>query len=238
MSACCNRCPAGAPSQDCASTPLRTRDRFSGPRGGAPGCSAGPLRENVPVLLATTGKTTPPFAAAAAYVTRVEVASSYSPGQVAYKEGEAVTVRLTFSEPVSLTGVDAGGANEARVALTVGTASRTAVAAAATSGSATLDLAYTVQAGDNDADGVAIEGGLVLGGTAAVRDADGIDAVLSFNAVADVPSAEVVTAFAALPAPASGEGPRRARAGRRSGAPTRSWASAGTRATPRPPAPA
>jgi len=171
-------------------------------------------------------------------VTRVEVASSYSPGQVAYKEGEAVTARLTFSEPVSLTGVDAGGANEARVALTVGTASRTAVAAAATSGSATLDLAYTVQAGDNDADGVAIEGGLVLGGTAAVRDADGIDAVLSFNAVADVPSAEVVTAFAALPAPASGEGPRRARAGRRSGAPTRSWASAGTRATPRPPAPA
>jgi len=128
-------------------------------------------------------------------VTRVEVASSYSPGQVAYKEGEAVTVRLTFSEPVSLTGVGAGGANEARVALTVGTASRTAVAAAATSGSATLDLAYTVQAGDNDADGVAIEGGLVLGGTAAVRDANGNDAVPAFIAVPSS-AAHVVDALA------------------------------------------
>jgi len=132
---------------------------------------------------------TPPVVKSAAFV------SSYPPGQVAYREGDTVTVRLTFSEPVSLTGVGAGGANEARVALTVGTASRTAVAAAATSGSATVDLAYTVQAGDNDADGVAIEGGLVLGGTAAVRDADGNDAVPAFMAVPSG-AAHVVDALA------------------------------------------
>jgi len=149
---------------------------------------------------------------------------------------------VTFSEPVSLTGVGAGGANEARVLLSVGSADRTwtraAVLASPTSASATMDLAYTVQAGDSDADGVAIAGGLVLSGTAAVKDADGHGALPSFDAVADDPGARVVTAYAAVPAPTSGEGPRRARAGRRSGAPTRSWASAGTRATPRPPAPA
>ena len=119
---------------------------------------------------------------------------------------------MTFSEPVSLTGVGAGGANEARVLLSVGSADRTwtraAVLASPTSASATMDLAYTVQAGDSDADGVAIAGGLVLSGTAAVKDADGHGALPSFDAVADDPGARVVTAYAAVPAPTSGEGPR------------------------------
>jgi len=49
-----------------------------------------------------------------------------------------------------------------------------------------------VRAGDNDGDGVAIVGGLVLGGTAAVRDDAGNDAVLAFASVADIPRAKVL----------------------------------------------
>jgi len=155
--------------------------------------------------------TTPPSVTAAA------ITSSYAPGETAYKPGDTVNVRLTFSEPVILTDVEAGGIDEARVLLSVGTArrewTRAAVLATPASATATLDFSYTIQDGDNDPDGLAIQGTVVLSGTAALRDAAGNDAVLTGPSTFDDASAKVVTGFAVMPPATIGEEPRVLKAG-------------------------
>ena len=77
----------------------------------------------------------------------IGVTSSPASGDT-YAAGETVTVRLTFTEAVDVTG-------RPFVYLNVGGALRKAVYAAG-SGSANLDFAYTVQAADFDANGVSI----------------------------------------------------------------------------------
>ena len=82
-----------------------------------------------------------------ARITGVSMQSSPASGDT-YAAAETVTVRLTFTEAVDVTG-------RPFVYLNVGGALRKAVYGAG-SGSANLDFAYTVQASDFDADGVSV----------------------------------------------------------------------------------
>ena len=93
-----------------------------------------------------------------------------------YALGEAIEVTVTFSENVTVTGTPA-------IALTVGATAR---AAAYTSGSASANLvfAYTVAAGETDADGVSIgANALTTPGSSSIQSAAG-NAVLTHDAVA------------------------------------------------------
>ncbi len=91
-----------------------------------------------------------------------------------YTLGQTITVRATFDQAVTVTGSPA-------LTLAVGGAARPA-AAAAGSGAARVDFRYTVAAADLDTDGIGIHAGaLTLPGGAAIRDADGNDAVLDLS---------------------------------------------------------
>ncbi len=93
-----------------------------------------------------------------------------------YALGEAIEVTVTFSENVTVTGTPA-------IALTVGATAR---AAAYTSGSASANLvfAYTVVAGETDANGVSIDANaLTTPGSSSIQSAAG-NAVLTHDAVA------------------------------------------------------
>ena len=118
-------------------------------------------------------------------VTSVSITSSPASGDT-YAAGETVTVRLSFTEAVDVTGTPF-------VYLNVGGALGKAVYAAG-SGSANLDFSYTVQAADFDANGVSICssrlldpacGRVQLDGGSILAATDSVAADLAYPAQAD-----------------------------------------------------
>ena len=104
------------------------------------------------------------------------IASSPQSGDT-YGKGETITVTLTFSKSVTVTG-------EPRVRLEVGERKRWARYSAG-SGSATLSFAYTVKKVDADPDGISIGADRLQLNGGSIADADGNDAALSHPALAD-----------------------------------------------------
>ena len=94
-----------------------------------------------------------------------------------YALGEAIQVTVTFSDTVTVT-------DTPEIALDVGANTRTA-AFTSGSGSANLIFAYTVVAGETDADGVSIgANALTTPGSSTIQNAAGNDADLTHDAVA------------------------------------------------------
>ncbi|MBU4610203.1 DUF4214 domain-containing protein [Achromobacter sp. GG226] len=91
------------------------------------------------------------------------------PDDGSYPEGQVLHFTVTFDENVIVTGT------ASTLTLTIGSAPRSATYESKTANSITYT--YTVQAGDNDADGIAINGIALNGGT--IRDAVGNNADLS-----------------------------------------------------------
>ena len=106
-----------------------------------------------------------------------DVALTSNPGDDdTYVAGDTVQATVTFSEDVSVTGAP-------QLELDIGGTARTAEYRS-TSGAAVM-FGYTVQAGDNDADGIAINANqLTLNGGAIVAGSVH-DAVLTHDGVAD-----------------------------------------------------
>ncbi|MGR7921644.1 DUF4347 domain-containing protein [Zobellella denitrificans] len=105
------------------------------------------------------------------------VASVSVPANGSYNEGEVLSFTVNVSEAVLVN--TAGGTP--RLALDIGGVTRYADYVSG-SGSSALLFQYSVQAGDTDADGIAVAGSLDLnGGT--TRDAAGNNLVLALNAV-------------------------------------------------------
>ncbi|QBE65236.1 DUF4214 domain-containing protein [Pseudoduganella lutea] len=91
------------------------------------------------------------------------------PPNGAHAAGTVLDFTVTFDENVTVTGTDG------TLALTIGATARTATFLS--SGARTVTYRYTVQAGDNDADGIAV--GAINLGAGAIRDAAGNNAALS-----------------------------------------------------------
>ncbi len=91
------------------------------------------------------------------------------PATGSYRSGQTLSFTLTFDEDVTVAGTDS------TLGLTIGSTARSASFASATANSITYT--YTVQAGDNDANGIAVTG--VTLGTTTIRDAMGNDANLA-----------------------------------------------------------
>jgi uncharacterized repeat protein (TIGR02059 family) len=93
------------------------------------------------------------------------------PADATYVAGQVLSFTVTFDENVTVTGTDS------TLGLTVGSTARNAVFASSTGNSVTYT--YTVQAGDNDANGIAV--GAVSLGTSTIRDAAGNNASTSLT---------------------------------------------------------
>ena len=94
-----------------------------------------------------------------------------------YALGETIVLTATFSEAVTVVGTP-------QIPLLVGTETRQAVYDSDSSTTTELAFGYTVVAGDNDDNGVAVaQDTLTAGGT--IRDAAGNDAVLAHNAITE-----------------------------------------------------
>jgi len=92
-----------------------------------------------------------------------------APANDSYVVGDTLSFTVTFDENVVVTGTDSA------LALTIGSTARSAQFASSTANSITYT--YTVQAGDNDADGIAV--GAISLGTTTVKDAAGNNASLA-----------------------------------------------------------
>ncbi|NIF30162.1 DUF4347 domain-containing protein [Pantoea sp. Tr-811] len=110
------------------------------------------------------------------------VASVAVPANGSYKAGEVLSFTVNTSEAVFASGAP-------RLALDIGGTTRYATLVAGSSGGSTLVFEYTVQAGDNDADGISVASSLDLNG-GSVKDAAGNDMNLILNSVGS--TAEVV----------------------------------------------
>ncbi|HVI45061.1 MAG TPA: Ig-like domain-containing protein [Chitinophaga sp.] len=140
----------------------------------ADGTVAVSLPANVTQNTAATGNTasntlTLTYDHTAPVVTNVGV-----PSNGAYKAGAQLDFTVQFSEPVNVTGTPS-------LPVTIGSSTVQAVYASGT-GTATLHFSYTVQNGDNDADGITLGTALQLNG-GAIKDAAGNNAVLTLNGV-------------------------------------------------------
>ncbi|KQW66926.1 hypothetical protein ASE17_20145 [Phenylobacterium sp. Root77] len=93
------------------------------------------------------------------------------PANDTYVVGETPSFTVTFDENVTVTGTGS------TLGLTIGATARTAAYASKTANSITYT--YTVQAGDNDADGIVVNGISLNGGT--IRDGAGNNANLSLT---------------------------------------------------------
>jgi uncharacterized repeat protein (TIGR02059 family) len=91
------------------------------------------------------------------------------PADGTYVEGETLNFTVTFDETITVTGTDS------TLGLTIGGTSRDATFASKTANSITYS--YTVQAGDNDGDGIALNGISLNGGT--ILDGAGNNASLA-----------------------------------------------------------
>ena len=107
-----------------------------------------------------------------------------------YRAGEVLTFKVTFNENIVVT---VGGA-PSTLGLTIGSTARSASYVSSDANSVTYS--YTVQAGDNDTDGIDI-GSIALGGMT-IRDAAGNDAVLSLTG--HLPSTAAVLVDTTAPA--------------------------------------
>ncbi|MFN3731705.1 Ig-like domain-containing protein [Comamonas testosteroni] len=101
------------------------------------------------------------------------VSSVVSPADGSYKAGDVLSFSVHASEGLLVSG-------SPRLVLDVGGATRYATLVPGSSNGSTLVFQYTVQAGDNDANGIGVSASLDLnGGT--VRDAAGNDLTLTLN---------------------------------------------------------
>ena len=99
-------------------------------------------------------------------------------GAGTYVRGETIRVQVRFNRAVTVSG-------SPRVALLIGSATRTAAFAAADSTATALHFAYTVQAADLDEDGISIAADAISLDGGSVKAGDGVtDADLSHAAVA------------------------------------------------------
>ena len=80
-----------------------------------------------------------------------------------YSLGDAVTVQLTFSEPVVIN-------SAASIPVQIGSHSRTATVAATTTASSTISFTYTITANDNDSDGIQVLTAATLSNHANISD--------------------------------------------------------------------
>ncbi|MGS2741045.1 Ig-like domain-containing protein [Sinomicrobium sp. M5D2P17] len=125
------------------------------------------------------------------------IESVHVPANGYYNTGDALTFMLDFNENVTVGGVPS-------LDLTVGNTTRQAQYISGT-GSTTLLFRYTVQEGDNDTDGIALNNLSLNGGT--ITDTSGNDAVLALNNVPDLTNVRVnttmptVTISTATPSP-------------------------------------
>ncbi|MGE4242410.1 Ig-like domain-containing protein [Ramlibacter sp.] len=110
-------------------------------------------------------------------VTGVAITSATGAQASTLNAGDVVTVTVTMSEATNVTGTP-------QLALNVGADSR-AASYTGGSGTTTLTFAYTVQAGDTDANGIAIAANALALNAGALRDASGNDATLTHGAVTD-----------------------------------------------------
>jgi len=118
--------------------------------------------------------TTPPLVESVAIVS--------TPGSGGYRDSDVVSVEVTFSEAVTVTGAP-------QLALDVGTASRTANFSG--TASATVAFAYTVQVEDRDDDGIGIPANAVRLNGATIRDSGDNDADLRTSEVQPDPGQSV-----------------------------------------------
>ncbi|MFN8466630.1 MAG: discoidin domain-containing protein [Caldilineaceae bacterium] len=94
-----------------------------------------------------------------------------TPASGIYGPGQQIDVQVVYTEPVTVSG-------SPQVTLTVGATDRPATYTAG-SGTSTLTFRYTLQAGDSDADGIAVKSPIVLNG-GLLADAAGNNAQLTF----------------------------------------------------------
>ncbi|MDT9547768.1 MAG: Ig-like domain-containing protein, partial [Chlorobium phaeovibrioides] len=106
--------------------------------------------------------------------------------------GDVVSVTVTMSESVTVTGTP-------QLTIEVGSASRTASYVSG-SGSSALVFTYSVQAGDTDANGIAVPADSLSLNGGAIKDVVNNDAMLTFSAVAANASYMVDTTADAAPA--------------------------------------
>ena len=129
---------------------------------------------------------------AAPLVTGVAIAS-IPRADATYRQGEAIEVAATFNRAVEVTGTPTLG-----LAVGADTANRSA-AYVRGSGTRTLVFAYTVIAGDDDDDGIAVPAnGLATPAGSAILDADGAAVSLAHTALAADAAHRVDGATAAL----------------------------------------
>ena len=95
-----------------------------------------------------------------------------------YRQGEAIAVALTFSEPVSVNG-------KPRIRLKIGDQKRWAGYAQSSEDGATLSFTHAVKADDQDADGIAIGKNQLKLNKGSIADADGNAAKLKHPKLSD-----------------------------------------------------
>ncbi len=106
-----------------------------------------------------------------AVVTAVSV-----PADDSYMAGEELSFTVTFDRAVTINGTP-------RIPLTIGAANVNATLSGTVSNATEATFVYTVQAGEEDTDGIALGTAIDLNG-ATIQDADNLDAILDLNSVA------------------------------------------------------
>ncbi len=96
-------------------------------------------------------------------------------GNDTHGTGASINLVATFSKAVTVTGTP-------RIAITIGTETRYATYNAGPSDATSVVFTYNIQAGDNDADGIAVGSSIDLNGGTIQADNNGYDAILSFTA--------------------------------------------------------
>ena len=120
---------------------------------------------------AVTGDTTPPTVSGVAITSVTGIQNNL------LNVGDNVSVTVTFSENVPVTGTP-------QLTLAVGSDNRTATYASGT-GNAPLVFTYTIQAGDNDTNGISIRADAIALDNGTISDPAGNNATLTHNAVSD-----------------------------------------------------
>ena len=127
--------------------------------------------------LAGNGITSTPTSGATFTVdnTAPAISSVTGPANGRYRAGQTLNFTVNYSENVTVAGT------APTIGLTIGATARSATYVSG-SGNNTLLFSYTVQSGDNDADGIAMASSITLPGGTTLRDAAGNNAGLTFTA--------------------------------------------------------
>ncbi|MDP7489699.1 MAG: Ig-like domain-containing protein, partial [Arenicellales bacterium] len=118
-------------------------------------------------------------------VNRVAISSATGSQNSLLNAGDVVSVTATFSEVVNTTGTP-------QLTLAVGSDNRTATYASG-SGSTSLVFQFTIQAGDNDTDGISIGADALALDNGTISDPAGNNAILTHSAMSDNNSYKVDT---------------------------------------------